>query len=404
MTPTASPRISLTLMLLIVVPWTIVLSAWIAFATLPPPPTTLAKDAIEMEALGYALRQYRQRYGAFPPDFTSGNPRQEIDDHLRNIFPARDTERDVPPNVDSLGPDQALAFWLRGFCNDNIRFPLTGQVSFGTHPQTGDEILVNADAVQVEAEVYDASEGDELMMRHSMSRLIPTAVIEDPVLWRSVRRLLPRLDELGQRTEFHRFGVAQQLGDFRYRLRCGETPLVYFRADRYHRAVHRAKPPWGTAVPYQRMTAREITFVEPNEFQIICAGADAYFGSPQGAFLEVYQPGHADNLISGLPMPVGARPLQNRYLEARWLLRLSPLVAILCSCAYPLFLLLRDPGSHLNRLGTLIRRQSTEIELSPAWQDRLQAQHARHRADALTRLRREEEKRAMATPAGRAES
>ena len=110
---------------LILIPWSIVVlfhnQFWINTAI----PYASKEDLGEVEALAMAVQQYAFTYGAYPPDFTSGDPRGELDRHLAQCFPNRDAELDVPFLLDELGPHNALAFWLHGFSPDPKR-PIRG--------------------------------------------------------------------------------------------------------------------------------------------------------------------------------------------------------------------------------------------------------------------------------------
>ena len=76
------PRISILLLFLVIIPWTIVLVTTLR-VLLTNIPEFDSKDAEEILALARSLDFYADKYGEYPPDFTSGNPRQEIDEHLQ---------------------------------------------------------------------------------------------------------------------------------------------------------------------------------------------------------------------------------------------------------------------------------------------------------------------------------
>ena len=135
------PRISIAMVFLAIVPWTIVLAAVLRVECIPDTPVSEVGDFQEMQSLTRSLDDYAAKFGEYPPDFTSGNPRQEINEHLRYIFPYRDAQLDIPAFVDDLGPDNALAFWLQGLYVNNPRFPLTGKVSRSQRPITDEEIM-----------------------------------------------------------------------------------------------------------------------------------------------------------------------------------------------------------------------------------------------------------------------
>ena len=89
-------------------------------------PAADPRDVAEIENISRALFVYRNRYGEYPPDFSSGDPRTEIETHLRKCFSNRLEEVDLPSDLSQLGPHNALYFWLKGFSSDPEK-PLTGK-------------------------------------------------------------------------------------------------------------------------------------------------------------------------------------------------------------------------------------------------------------------------------------
>ena len=118
-------RVSLVAMCLVVMPWSVVLFTHLALLWTPDNVPYNARDDREIGSIGNALLVYRNRYGEFPPDFSSGDPKAEIESHLRKVFPLRLAEGDLPSDISSLGPHNALYFWLQGFSADPER-PITG--------------------------------------------------------------------------------------------------------------------------------------------------------------------------------------------------------------------------------------------------------------------------------------
>ena len=117
-------KISLVAICLIVMPWSIVLTTQLALVFAPGPPPYDSSDFTEIRSLSNALKIYRSRYGEYPPDFSTGDPKAEITRHLQKVFPSRLEELDLPKDLSRLGPHNALFFWLRGFSDP--RTPLTG--------------------------------------------------------------------------------------------------------------------------------------------------------------------------------------------------------------------------------------------------------------------------------------
>lgn len=124
-------KISLVAICLIVMPWSVVLTSHLALLFTPGAPQYDTNDFTEIRSLTNALKIYRSRYGEYPPDFSTGDPKVEIAQHLQKAFPGR-LEIDLPGDLTRLGPHNALYFWLQGFSSDRQR-PLTG-INRGTVP------------------------------------------------------------------------------------------------------------------------------------------------------------------------------------------------------------------------------------------------------------------------------
>ena len=119
-------QLSIVSVFLIVIPWSIVALTYAAYRFAAKPVLFDQRDALEIRGLSNAMEAYKINYGEYPPDFSSGNVRLEIDQHLAKIFPDRLSEFDIPDSISKLGPQNALHFWLQGFSTDP-EHPLTGE-------------------------------------------------------------------------------------------------------------------------------------------------------------------------------------------------------------------------------------------------------------------------------------
>jgi prepilin-type N-terminal cleavage/methylation domain-containing protein len=104
-----------------------------------------ARIKMEVAALAQALERFKQEYGEYPPDFTSGKPLEEVNRHMARKFRYRVAAQDIisppvaigdlplkPGLLQTLDPNEALYFWLRGFHADQ-KFPIRGtDQSFAT--------------------------------------------------------------------------------------------------------------------------------------------------------------------------------------------------------------------------------------------------------------------------------
>lgn len=377
------PRVSMALTFLVILPWSIVIVADYYEATLDRPPDYDWGDVQRLAAIARAMDAYRSRYGSYPPDFTTGDPRREIDEHLASIFPQRDRERDIPPRVDQLGPDRALVFWLRGFYEDNSAFPLTGKILLGEHPETEAAVLLEPREHAILAEVYDGDAGELII---DIGRTGTLAGPREKLL-QEHPELKGVLDTTWQRRSFYRFLPGRISNQGTCRLNCTAVPLVYFNAAHYGHASFTGNPAWGVARPYHMTaSATTSTFVAPNRFQIICAGADGYFGSDASVVATNHLDGHADNLTSFGDKPVGWAKQNGQRVRAVLLRKWSPFVAILCSLIYPMVALMRVDEDGLLLLSQLVKHQITAVDCSESWRQQLAAQKRSHRVHALRRF------------------
>lgn len=89
-----------------------------------------AQIGIEISNLAQAIEAYRTKNGSYPPDFASTDPaviKQQIDAHLARNYRYRNIAMDqlTAEQLSSLDPSEALYFWIRGLSKDPKR-PLTG--------------------------------------------------------------------------------------------------------------------------------------------------------------------------------------------------------------------------------------------------------------------------------------
>ncbi len=357
-------------------------------AVLTKIPEMESKDADEILALQQALDAYAEKYGEYPPDFTSGNPRQEINEHLQRVFPDRDAKRDVPKGIDKLGPDNALAFWLQGFYRDNTRFPLTGKLYLGRHPLTGEEVWVDMAEVEVVAEVFD---GNSVSWMTS-NKIVP---VNGVGAQRTYENLFSNYGELAglqletkQRTTLHKFDVQRLSKRDAYRPRCCDAPLVYFRAQSYPFAHFSDRPKWGIANPYQAASMDGTTsFIRPQGFQIICAGRDSLFGLGSVAVADAaFHEGHADNFTNFAITPLGTQRMLARRQKVVLARNLSPFVAVICLMLYPVVMALRRNDDGTVALARIIKNQICLMDCSDAWTRELNTQKRCRRDRAIRRL------------------
>ncbi len=379
--PARLPRISISLLFLVIVPWTIVLVATLR-VLLTSIPKFETKDAQEILALARALDAYAEEFGEYPPDFTSGNPRQEIDEHLQKIFPNRDQQNDVPAGIGDLGPDNALAFWLQGFHGNNAGYPLTGKIHLGRNRVTGEQIWVEMAEEDFLAEVYD----DNGVSIVTSKRTIPVSSFED------IRAQVQLWSSQQERRPLHSFNLQRLSKRDAYRPRCCDAPFVYFRAQGYSTAKFDDRPMWGVAQPYHATSMDgKTSFVESQRFQLICAGRDSFFGMGSVTVDDAaYHQGHADNFTSFAIDPLGTQRMMAWREESVLARNLSPFVAAICMLAYPVFIAFRRKEDGLVELSRIVKKQMSSMECSDTWRRKLNMQKRRRRDQALGRMRTSE--------------
>jgi len=398
--PTHLLRINISLVLLVVFPWTTVLTMTLRVALLPAIPKFEPQDEGEILALERALEGYAQKYGEYPPDFTSGNPRREIDEHLKEIFPGRDAELDIPACVDDLGPDNALAFWLQGFYNHNTTCPLTGKIYLGRHPETNEEVWVQMSEEEIWAEVY---EGDSVAFMTSKG--ITRGGVEDIKVYDNLLFSLKDLREhtpsmLLKRRPLYAFDRQRLSKRGGYYARCCDAPYVYFRAKSYSAARFDDRTTWGVAKPYQAASADgKIRYVRPAGFQLICAGRDSFFGLDSVAVANAVDcQGYADNFTNFAPNPLGIRAMTLKQKQSFKERRFSLMAAAICIFAYPVFLALRCREDGLTALARITRKQADLMGCSESWRRELEVHRHHRRKQTLRRFRTTSTERTASAP------
>ena len=70
---------------LIVISWSVVALSAVRYRLNRDLPTANEADILEIRHLAAELNHYATEHGEYPPDFTSGDPKNEIDQHLSRI-------------------------------------------------------------------------------------------------------------------------------------------------------------------------------------------------------------------------------------------------------------------------------------------------------------------------------
>ena len=377
-------RISIAMTFFVIVPWMIVLATIVRFEFIPEVPPTFVGAVDEMKRLTIALDSYAARYGEYPPDFTSRDPRKEIDEHLTRIFPQRDAQLDTPSFVNELGPDNALEFWLRGLCEDNPKCPLTGKVGADKAPLTNE---------QIKTKIY-ASDYIQLLISDGATPgpgLEQSKAYQDLLASYNILQEQQRKDfaSLTERVPLFSFRIKRLSQRGAYHLRGCLLPLVYFRSDNYENAEFQGDPEWGVARPYRRELADgRSDFMAPEQYQIICAGHDENFGTASIAATDAARySGHLDNLTSFSPEPLGVDVLIEKRRQAKRIRNRSPFVALFCTCMlYPIVMSLRCHQDGIMLLEQETRRQCLAMQHSQSWRRRLARQKQTRRRQALVRM------------------
>ena len=375
-------RVSISLMILVIVPWSIVLVMCLRVHTMPRPAAFDAADIHEIQKICHALESHRARYGDYPPDFSSNDPTAEIREHLQVAFPLRDHANDVPQNVDALTPADALHFWLNGLYTKNPYFPVTGKYDQRIEPMTKDEMFAeihNLDSIKLllRSGVEDISKTREFQNALAKYQLIRADQVRDRNQFLDVR-------------EFYRFNSGRLSGNHRYALRGSKTPLVYFRSGGYDDASFEGDPGMGVARPYQSLDSKPafMKFEKPFSFQIVSAGKDGHFGMSSIRAVDAHSDdSHSDNLTNLSSTALGAVERQRQIIQAIRQRNLSPFMAIICTLVYPVIAAFRKPEDGLAVLRQSLKKQWNTNARSAAWTRILDRQRLRNRSSAINRLK-----------------
>ncbi len=348
---------------------------------LPGAPTFDDRDAEEMKQIVAALESHRAKYGEYPPDFSTDDPAREIREHLANAFPLRDHEVDLPGNLDSLNPSNALYFWLRGMCTSNPQFPVTGGRNHLKPPMTIEEAveeIESLDSIKLMRDkgvnVEKTNEYQELFRSYEI--MIASQMIEhDFKMYRN--SLFPF--------------VARKLNRNReYSAWSNSRPLVYFRSDSF------TDPPTDTignediAFPYQspESSRERVRYMAATTFQIVNAGQDGVYGSSSIRTSDAYlDDAHCDNITSFSFLPLGRTQLAKQRKTAVRQCMVTPLMAIFCTLLYPVAVALRRPEEGVSVLSRSLRAQWSNTKPSAAWKRILDRQRNRKRISAIDRMK-----------------
>jgi len=223
--------------------------------------------AQELNQLYMAVEAYKQKFGDYPPDFSSITQASDLNDtsnivvrHFRKAFPRHkeDLKTYFTDNGNLNVPDasQALAFWLSGSkLNNDPRKPLTG---------SGDPIV---------------------LLDFDKSRL------EDDGDWASY---LPKYSD---------------------------APYVYFDSRTYSDVSYTNSATSGdeTVRPYkfQPEGSTDIDWAKENTFQIISAGLDGEFGDTDSGKNKRFPDGTADSSSSIVGYEDGDYDNQSNFSDGR---------------------------------------------------------------------------------------
>jgi len=219
----------------------------------------------EISGLDTAMKQYKNTYGSFPPNFS--DPAAVVR-HLKKAFPriAGSELALVDSNPDGaslfeLNPAEAIPFWLGGFSNDP-EFPLTGQ---------GGPLFVPLIAADRE---YD-EHGDGIV---NLDARTPLFEMDKSRLEEGPTGHIEIADPAG--------GGVIEVVLYQYRPTNLEEPYVYFDTSRgkfdlvgtadYVEAIDWPyyKSSIGNGIVRALVIAGTKDFVNPDSFQILAAGTD----------------------------------------------------------------------------------------------------------------------------------
>jgi prepilin-type N-terminal cleavage/methylation domain-containing protein len=233
--------------------------------------------AQELNQLHLAIESYKQKFGDYPPDFSSvtwrGNWNDQANNelfnaqnivvrHLRKAFPRHQEnlpEFFVDDNGKTMVPtaSEAIVFWLTQVCND-ARFPLTSR-----DPNADPQLATPNDPIVMFP--FDESRGIETVVPASGQ---PP---KRRVLW-TLKKPIPNSQ------------VNVKLPLYEYTPQHGkEAPYVFFDNRTYSVASYNVVDKDSgmtieTVLPYQSSKAATVDWANKTTFQIISAGLDGEFG------------------------------------------------------------------------------------------------------------------------------
>lgn len=363
-------------------PWCIVVALCIRVAMLPDIVQYDIRDVREMQSIVAALKAHFAIYGNYPPDFSTDDPAKEIHDHLKHKFPLRDHTVDLPKNVESLNPRNALHFWLRGcFLNDPY-CPVTGKHNANRTPLTYEEMIA-------EIESFDS-------IRIMREQGVPNVESTDEYC-----KLVDSYTEMisGQKQEFQKASLIEPLFSFEgrrlakngeYSTHSSPAPLVYFRSDRYDSAFAEVSKGQDGASPYQspESSPGKRRYMNEATFQVINAGRDGLYGLTAIRAIDAHKyDAHCDNLTSFLNVPLGQEQRLRQKKLAIQQRNVTPLMAMFCTSLYPIVVALRKPEDGVAVLSRSLRAQWSNTPPSPFWKQILKKQRARKRSSAIDRMK-----------------
>ncbi len=259
---------------------------------------------LEITALEQAIEQYQQKYGDYPPDFSSwavvqrhyrkSFPRMSTNDSTLLYFLLHDTKGTATTTDDEYQAAQIdrgeVLAWVLGGYSDDVQRPFTGPG--GPLSWTGDGTNSYTDATVSDTDRQTPTnfqiniDRPNSLMNFEASRLDYGDVDPSALITGANRRLSGDGDLF-----------------LSYLSEAGEAPFVYFDSRTYavfdptlsdfngyaSPTTHGVVRPYLTTNPNPNTTGADYAsdaaamgawqFVNPNTFQIICAGLDNHFGA-----------------------------------------------------------------------------------------------------------------------------
>ena len=373
-------RISISALFLVIMPWCIVIAMCIRVSMLPEIVPCDGRDVVEMQAIVAALNAHAAKFGSYPPDFSTDDPAKEIREHLKNKFPLREHTLDLPKNIASLNPRNALHFWLTGCFFNDPYFPITGKNLANLVPMTFEEMTVEIESLDSIRIMREKGVPNVELTPEYLSVVDDyTEMIADQQKEYQLASLIEPL---------HFFDRRRLARNGEYSTRSSAAPLVYFRSDRYNDAFAEETKEWDGIAPYQSpdSTHDHRRYMSPTSFQVINAGRDGLYGLTAIRAVDAYQyDAHCDNLTSFLSVPLGQEQRLKQRKSAIVQRNVTPLMAMFCTLLYPIVIGLRTPEDGIVVLSRSIQSQWSPP--SPLWKRILTRQRSRRRNSAINRMK-----------------